>query len=135
MIDSTRKKVYDCRRWSMLAAFRAITADSTPEFYGSIPIKLLFPQRQLKLQLTSKLKNRQSLEQSWEFWNNRIFHHWQIIENLMFLKDCKGLDELGLDCWEIYALILSIEDPLKRLKILQSLRNGTLEIKPVFSYP
>ena len=53
----------------------------------------------------------------------------------MFLKDCKGLDELGLNIWEIYALILSIEDPLKRLKVLQSLRDGDLEIQPVFSYP
>ena len=118
----------------MLAAFRAITADSTPKFYGSIPIRLHFPQHKLKLQLTSKLKNRQILEQSWDFWNNRIFHHWQIIENLMFFKDYKGLDELCLDCWEIYALILTIEDPLKRLKVLNSLRNGTLEIRPVFSY-
>ena len=127
--------MYDCRRWSMLSAFRAITADSTHEFYGSIPIHLVFPNRQYKLQFTSKLKKRQTLEQCWEFWNNRIFEHWQIIENLAFFKECKGLDELGLDCWELYALILTITDPLKRLKVLQSLRDGTLEIKPVFPFP
>lgn len=54
---------------------------------------------------SSKLKRRKSLDDNWDYWNNKIFTHWQTIENLMIIRDFKGIKELDFTFLELFALI------------------------------
>jgi len=53
----------------------------------------------------------------------------------MFVKEFRGIDELGLTFWELMSFIKLICDFSKRLRILKSLQEGDFWIAPVFSVP
>ena len=61
------------------------------------------------------------MNNSWSFWNDRIFDNWHLIESLFFIKEFKGIDALGATFAELMALILNIPDYSKRLKLFKSI--------------
>jgi len=58
---------------------------------------------------------------SWEFWNNRIFDTWHLVENLFFIKEFRGIDALGATFAELLLLIQCIPNDEQRLKLLKSI--------------
>ena len=72
------------------------------------------------------------MEKSWNHYNNQIYENWKLIESLKFIKEYKGADKLGFTFDELHALLQSVEEPLRRFKLLQSIQAGRVRIYPVF---
>jgi len=105
----------------MLGAFKASTAESMVDFAGTFDLTLMFNKRQYKTHLKSQHRKRLSMDASWEFWNNRIFDTWHLVENLFFIKEFRGIDALGATFAELLLLIQCIPNDEQRLKLLKSI--------------
>ena len=73
------------------------------------------------------------MTESWNFWNSRIFDNWEIVETIEFMKDFKGIDQLGLALDELLVLIKSTHDDKFRLNMLKALQYCNLKIIPLFT--
>jgi len=53
LVDKTRHQVHEGRRQAMISAFKAVTAEVIPDFYGSLDLVVMFSKRKYKTQLKS----------------------------------------------------------------------------------
>lgn len=132
LIVNTRNNVCCCRRNAFLSALKALVAESIIDFEGKLDLKLIFSKREYKTQLKFRKKNVISIEKSWDHFNNQIFDNWKLIEDLMFIKGYKGASKLGFTFDELYALLQSVEEPIRRFNLLKSAQVGKIRIYPVF---
>ena len=122
LLVKTRTEVHNSRRNSFLSALNCVASSYFTWFDSPVKANIIFNTKKYLLPLKGTKKQKQSLGDSWSFWNEKIYKNWGIIESLRFIKRFRGIDGLGYELKELLAMILHIDDPLLRLKVLKALQ-------------